>query len=205
MSNIVKTNTYKKIGEINATDYTSEWFKANSPFIYITLELQNSGETETNNRHIPFEAEKETIAWLFGKPDPKNKIFKNGLRNDNIAVNFSNIFKPLAKLLQETYPEFEGEFKRAHLHRIRAEEKIKKRIDKGYHAENTYHIHLCMYTTPKCYTIVDGEMFRMEIGGVYELNNLKPCSITNDGDQSRVHLIVDWGPQNDTYWSKSSE
>lgn len=205
MTKIVKPDIYKKIGKIDATDYIEEWFWAENPVVYHQLELQLQEIADVYSRPYGFEEEEVTLGLLFGRPDPDSPAFRNGLDNYNMSAPLQRIFKHLVVLLQETYPEFEGEFKRALLNRVRAGGKIREHIDTGYHAENTHRIHLCMFTNPLSHMTIDGHMFRMEIGGIYEVNNIKPHQVVNKGETSRTHLIVDWGPKNDPHWSKAVE
>jgi hypothetical protein len=42
--------------------------------------------------------------------------------------------------------------------------------------------------------MVGGDEIAMKEGEVWEINNMREHAVRNDGETSRIHLIVDWAP-----------
>jgi hypothetical protein len=64
-------------------------------------------------------------------------------------------------------------------------------------ANNTFkfskRIHIPIITNEKCIFNVGEESINMKVGEIWEMNNDKLShSVVNDGDEDRVHLIIDW-------------
>jgi hypothetical protein len=54
-------------------------------------------------------------------------------------------------------------------------------------------IHIPLITNENCIFEVDGEEINMKAGEVWEINNFeKEHSVVNNGNNDRIHLIVDW-------------
>lgn len=54
-------------------------------------------------------------------------------------------------------------------------------------------IHIPLVTNDNCIFTVGDESINMKVGEIWEMNNDKlPHSVVNDGDEDRVHLIIDW-------------
>jgi hypothetical protein len=52
-------------------------------------------------------------------------------------------------------------------------------------------IHIPIITNPKCLFTVDGETIHMKAGELWEINNKKIHSVENNGEEDRIHLIID--------------
>lgn len=55
----------------------------------------------------------------------------------------------------------------------------------------THKIHLPIQTNPKALFTANGVMMHLEEGYAYEVNNVAPHSVENQGDEDRIHLIFE--------------
>ena len=90
--------------------------------------------------------------------------------------------------------EVSGYLLRAILTKLYKKSKIPTHVD---NANNTFkfsrRIHVPIITNDKCIFRVGEESINMKVGEIWEMNNDKlPHSVMNDGDEDRVHLIIDW-------------
>ncbi len=124
--------------------------------------------------------------------------------NDFFSTNFNPVFT-------KNYPYFEedlnniceiikqktnspGFLLRAILTKLYKKSNIPTHVD---NANNTFkfsrRIHVPIITNEKCIFKVGEESINMKVGEIWEMNNDKlPHSVINDGDEDRVHLIIDW-------------
>lgn len=58
----------------------------------------------------------------------------------------------------------------------------------------SHHLHIPLTEAGMTEFTVGGEMFRMEQGGVYEINNMVVHSVVNRGNKNRVNLMLDYCP-----------
>jgi quercetin dioxygenase-like cupin family protein len=59
---------------------------------------------------------------------------------------------------------------------------------------NARRIHTAITSNDQVVFTVGGEPRVMNEGELWEINNARPHQVVNQGDQSRVHLIIDWVP-----------
>ena len=54
-------------------------------------------------------------------------------------------------------------------------------------------IHIPIVTNPECIFTVGDNSINMKVGEIWEMNNDKmQHSVHNNGDEDRIHLIIDW-------------
>lgn len=58
-----------------------------------------------------------------------------------------------------------------------------------------HRLHVPLVTNPGVKFFVRGRPFELKVGRLYDLNNVAPHSVRNDGDATRVHLMVDMLPR----------
>lgn len=54
-----------------------------------------------------------------------------------------------------------------------------------------HRIHIVVNTNDKVLFNIDGEYKHFEEGSIYELNNLKPHFVLNNGNTDRIHIVMD--------------
>jgi aspartyl/asparaginyl beta-hydroxylase (cupin superfamily) len=88
----------------------------------------------------------------------------------------------------------DGYIARALLVRLKARGVIPIHIDAGYPLMNSRRIHTPIMSSDQVTFTVGGESHVMKDGELWEINNARPHHVVNQGEQSRVHLIIDWVP-----------
>ena len=58
-----------------------------------------------------------------------------------------------------------------------------------------HRIHVPIATNTKVRFSVDGRPYNLQVGQVYEINNIKVHSVINKGSTDRIHFIFDYVPQ----------
>lgn len=66
--------------------------------------------------------------------------------------------------------------------------------DSGEFLEQIHRVHVPLQTNSKCvYTVEDIEV-NMEVGNVYEIDNMRVHGVYNRGDDYRIHLVINLYP-----------
>ncbi len=75
---------------------------------------------------------------------------------------------------------------------------IKPHIDKnpnGKRFDLSRRIHIPIVTNPDCVFEIAGEEKNMKVGEIWEISNvLQQHSVNNKGESDRIHLLLDWIP-----------
>lgn len=58
----------------------------------------------------------------------------------------------------------------------------------------SHRVHIPIVTNSKVRFMLDGQRHSLEVGKVYEINNQKPHSVTNAGNEERINFIFDYLP-----------
>jgi len=72
--------------------------------------------------------------------------------------------------------------------------KIPEHTDTGYSLLNCHRVHIPIITNDDNLFYVGGELKRMQVGELWEINNASPHAVDNCSAEDRVHLIIDWMP-----------
>jgi hypothetical protein len=86
----------------------------------------------------------------------------------------------------------DGYFVRVLLARLNAGERIGSHRDHGYSLARAHRIHCPIFTNPQAEFGIAGNIKHLAPGEVWEINNRKVHGVRNLGDESRVHLILDY-------------
>lgn len=89
---------------------------------------------------------------------------------------------------------FGGRPARAMLVRLRPGGVILPHTDIGAYAAMTERAHLPIVTNPGAWLRVDGERYHLEAGTVFSFDKHVEHDGANDGDEARIHLIIDYVP-----------
>ncbi len=71
---------------------------------------------------------------------------------------------------------------------------IPEHVDSGPALMNCHRVHIPITTNDDVVFMVDGEKKNMQVGEFWEINNALDHSVENQGDEDRIHLIIDWMP-----------
>jgi hypothetical protein len=101
----------------------------------------------------------------------------------------------IAPVLQQAtapYGYARGEFPRIMLARMAPGGVIQKHVDSNPAARWPHKIHVPIQTNDQVQFYVEPETYYLEAGQAYEVNNLGPHAVANQGTTSRVHLIFEY-------------
>lgn len=74
-------------------------------------------------------------------------------------------------------------------------QKIDSHYDTGDYFSKRNRIHIPIITNDECFFKIDGETKTMKEGEVWEINNNeKEHSVENNGNEDRIHLLIDFLP-----------
>ncbi|MEI9993805.1 MAG: aspartyl/asparaginyl beta-hydroxylase domain-containing protein [Rhizomicrobium sp.] len=99
--------------------------------------------------------------------------------------------EPVMRQVAAHYDLAAPDFSKVMLARLAAGGKIDPHIDVGVSNHLTHKIHVPLITNDAVWFTVDGERFQLGVGHAYELNNVVPHAVRNDGAADRVHLIFE--------------
>ena len=110
-----------------------------------------------------------------------------------LYVELQNELKPAVDYIAKYYQN-NGFVVRLLLARLLAGGKIPKHTDAGYSLLNCHRVHIPIITNDKVVFTVGGEEKNMQVGELWEINNGLVHTVENQGDEDRIHLIIDWMP-----------
>ena len=92
------------------------------------------------------------------------------------------------------YYQNNGFIVRLILAKLLAGGEIPRHTDAGYSLLNCHRIHLPITTNEDVVFHVGGEEIHMQVGELWEINNGTVHGVENRGAEDRIHLILDWVP-----------
>lgn len=103
---------------------------------------------------------------------------------------FTNFSSDILQVLKEMYGP--GKLWNVQVAKLKSKGKILPHIDLGIDFAISHRIHIPLVTNKKVIFDVDGKKLHLEVGSVYEINNLKLHSVVNDSEYDRIHIIFDY-------------
>lgn len=76
--------------------------------------------------------------------------------------------------------------------KLQAGQAIPRHVDGGLSLPFVHRIHTPIITNPGVQFTVDGETRHLAEGEIWEINNMTVHAVQNNGDEDRVHLVLDW-------------
>ncbi|MGI9202477.1 MAG: tetratricopeptide repeat protein [Woeseiaceae bacterium] len=143
-----------------------------------------------SERERLFDVHRDTQALLlvhfedfkYEKPDYRELYFE-----------LQNELHPLVDYVSSYYKN-NGFIVRLLLAKLLVGGKIPQHTDAGYSLLNCHRVHLPIITNDKVDFLVGGETKNMQVGELWEINNGSVHAVENRGDEDRIHLIIDWMP-----------
>lgn len=145
---------------------------------------QNATYPNRRNPHLytnTFTVQDHSIDWEFG-----NKIESTVLDQSSLSL-VSNIVKDLEEFCN-------GVSGRILFIKLLANSDVTEHTDKGDYLSTVRRFHIPLITNDRVSYTVNGETVHMREGEAWEINNLKPHSVLNNGNEDRVHLLIDIFP-----------
>ena len=107
--------------------------------------------------------------------------------------DYDEVLIPILKVLRKVYGN--GSPSRVLFAKLRKGMAISEHADNGGALRDSHRTHTPIQTNEDVKFIVDGHRCEMNVGNIYEINNQLKHSVSNDGLDDRVHLIIDWHVQ----------
>ena len=85
-----------------------------------------------------------------------------------------------------------GYFIRCNLVQLLPGGTIGEHRDMNFSLAHAHRVHVPIITNDQVWFMVGSETLNIPEGEIYEINNRRPHSVRNGGDESRVHLIMDY-------------
>jgi len=104
--------------------------------------------------------------------------------------------RPLVDYISRYYKN-NGFVVRMLLAKLLAGGKIPHHTDAGYSLLSCHRVHVPLITNDDVTFTVGGERKTMRAGEFWEINNGVDHAVENQGDQDRIHIIIDWMPNPD--------
>jgi hypothetical protein len=141
-------------------------------------------------RQKRFEAHKDTqtIALIFDQDYRHENPTKHATY---FELGCDRLLAPFAETIAENFTG-SGYIVRAILIRLKPGGMIDEHVDTGPSLTIGRRIHVPIATSDRCVFTVGGEAIAMAEGEMWEINNTRIHSVRNDGDEGRVHLVIDW-------------
>jgi hypothetical protein len=101
------------------------------------------------------------------------------------------LLRPILERVARHYDFAEAEFPKVMLARLAAHACIDRHVDGAGSNLLTHKIHVPLLTNGRVWFEVGDSHFQLAPGYAYELNNLRPHAVRNEGDTDRLHLIFE--------------
>jgi len=101
---------------------------------------------------------------------------------------------PIMNKMVEPYVFTDPAFPKAMLARLEAGQVIDRHRDGAGSNLHTHKIHIPLQTNDKALFYVGDEAFHLAEGTGYEVNNIRPHSVENLGEEDRIHFIFEGKP-----------
>lgn len=143
-------------------------------------------------QHFAVHSDTQVIDLIFDRDLPKENPTKH---EKYFEVDCENLLAPFVEKIADHYGE-SGYLIRAILTRLKPKGVICAHVDTGVMFTSSRRFHIPIETNDKVIFTIGGETRVMREGEMWEINNSREHSVENGGEQSRIHLIVDWLPMN---------
>lgn len=107
-------------------------------------------------------------------------------------ATFEPVLKPVLDLIQHEYKYQNPVIRKAMFARLQAGGVISDHMDGAVALRMVHRIHIPIVTNEKVHFFINDIDHKFNVGDVIEIDNTRYHSVRNDGDQDRIHLIVDY-------------
>ena len=123
----------------------------------------------------------------------------DGIEPLNVRVSDQRLFDIAKPIIEELEKRFDSKVARCMLIRLPAGKKIIPHPDSGHYLMSVHRCHIPVQTNPDVLFGVGSTNINMKFGQGYEINNSKWHRVENNGDEDRVHLLIDLIPNDYKY------
>lgn len=130
------------------------------------------------------------ILWVSNETEAIDVVTLSTLQIKH-PVLYTNVVKKIEKILIYLTNIYAGHVYKILLARLKAKKCIPLHFDEKFSLEQTHRVHIPIITNKLVKFTVGQKTLNMKKGRVYEINNCASHSVFNDGNEDRVHLIID--------------
>ena len=109
-----------------------------------------------------------------------------------LFVHVADYFETLPETLIKFDGPVQGYFIRVSLVKLLPGGRIDEHQDMNFSLAHSHRVHVPIITNDKVFFNVGSETRNLKTGEIVEINNRRKHSVRNDGEDGRVHLILDW-------------
>lgn len=165
---LVETSQIKK----EVAEYIDEWL----------IDISRQTNYQTHEETFMYQLKELDYSWNL--KDNVLSTSPNSLKTKNAIEEIQYIYKNLESYVQ-------GKVIRSEIINMSPNSSIRTHKDRGDLLYLSRRFHIPIITNPMCTFTVDGKVFYLEEGNVYELNNRRYHSVQNSSNKNRIHLIID--------------
>ena len=160
-----------------ALDFDQEWD------IYTSRQKQVYPDRVNPHLHTnTYIIQNHPLDWVFGTP------IQLEILDQKLLSSISHIIEDLEK-------ELVGKAARVLLIKLEANKDVARHVDGGDYLSTVRRFHIPLITNDLVSYTVDNETIHMKQSECWEINNLKYHSVKNDGNEDRIHLLIDILPE----------
>ncbi len=127
---------------------------------------------------------------------PTKEEFHKDIKNIREIVVDEELNLLTKKIVSNLEKKFDGTSALVVFTKLPAGKIIHFHKDPGYYLSVVHRLHIPIFTNKNCLFLIGSDIFHMEEGILYEINNLMLHGVKNDGVTDRIHLIIDIIPNN---------
>ena len=123
---------------------------------------------------------------------PLDWVFESSIQSQ---VLDSKALSSLSHIIESLEEELVGKAARVLLIKLEANKEVATHVDNGDYLSTVRRFHIPLITNDLVSYTVNNETIHMKKSECWEINNLKYHSVRNDGDEDRIHLLIDIMPE----------
>jgi hypothetical protein len=151
-------------------------------------------QLETKGRENEFDCFHHTEHIVFRFPDQTTK--RTQIHDNPSWQIWKPYLMPLMEQAVKPYGYKNGAFKAVMLAKLKAGYGIDKHRDGLPEYYYLHKIHIPILTNDKVDFYIKPDTYQLEEGKAYEVNNIVPHAVMNNGNEDRIHLIFEYMDEN---------
>ena len=175
-----KTKSIRNLGAIDIAELKKEVLSIS----------ENVWENETLTRENNFKCFHDTQHIIFRFPDDTTK--RTIVHTNPSWWVWESRIMPLIQKAVEPYGYEKGEVKAVMLAKLKAGQGIDNHIDGLAESYFLHKIHIPLKTNDQVKFFIKPNTYFLEEGIAYEVNNILPHYVVNEGKEDRIHLIFEY-------------
>jgi len=150
-----------------------------------------------------FKDQKESLTIpLYNQPDRDSRVFNKKIINKHYINLLDEELRECFSMINQLWGG--GEPKRVMLVNLPAGKNVEQHVDMSRHLTRCRRIHLPIVTNNQVKFFCRGDIIPMDEGVLTDFNNKVMHSVLNESTKDRIHLIIDWGQQDDPFYNDES-